>query len=302
VVTWGAGGAIAVRDSTHRTNLPYKKAAQIGYGFISAASIVAAGITGGDLADGNAGTTFDPSVVSYYSLYTIDRNCTDYLDITCADLAQTAVLQPIDVTADGISDGNGIALVINGEPFFMLMNSLPAAGTKWHLKAVGGGILNATCTPALPAGISAMAYGSQPTDCSGYTWTPFSFRPAFAPGLQFKIIVSQTAGVDSTSGDLNRIHTVPDPVYFTDLTAGGQPPTVRFVNLPDRAVIRIYSSSGILVTMLTHNDATAGGEEVWDLTNRGGRWVASGVYFYHVEGPDHRVKIGRFTVVHQRMP
>jgi len=302
VVTWGAGGAIAVRDSTHRTNLPYKKAAQIGYGFISAASIVAAGITGGDLADGNAGTTFDPSVVSYYSLYTIDRNCTDYLDITCADLAQTAVLQPIDVTADGISDGNGIALVINGEPFFMLMNSLPAAGTKWHLKAVGGGILNATCTPALPAGISAMAYGSQPTDCSGYTWTPFSFRPAFAPGLQFKIIVSQTAGVDPTSGDLNRIHTVPDPVYFTDLTAGGQPPTVRFVNLPDRAVIRIYSASGILVTMLTHNDATAGGEEVWDLTNRGGRWVASGVYFYHVEGPDHRVKIGRFTVVHQRMP
>jgi len=297
VVTWGSGGAITVRDSTHRTNLPFKKSAQIGYGFISAANIVAAGITSGDLSDGQAGTTFDPAVVSYHSLYTINTNCGDYWGITCADLAQNAVLQPIDYTADGVSDGNGIALVINGEPFFMLMSSLPIAGTKWHLKAIGGGHMNATCTPAIPAS-GDVTYANRPTDCSGYTFTPVAFRPAFAPGLQFKINITQGFGTDSSLADLDLIHTVPDPYYVTnalEITASTK--VLRFVNLPDRAIIRIYSVSGILVNVLTHNNPAGGGEEVWNLRNRNNQFIASGVYFYHVESPDGRTKIGRFTVV-----
>jgi hypothetical protein len=298
VVTWGAGGSVTVRDSTHRTNLPYKKSAQIGYGFISAANIVAAGVAPGDLNDGNAGTTFDPSVVSYYSLYSIDRNCQDYWGMTCVDLAQNATLEPIDITTDGISDGNGIALVINGEPFFMLMSSLPAAGTKWHLKDVGGGIMNATCTPALPAGTAAMTYANRPTDCGGYSFSPQGWRPPFAPGLQFKVTVTQGAAIDSTVADLSRVHTVPDPYYVTnalEITANTK--VLRFVNLPDRAIIRIYTVSGILVNLLTHNDRTGGGEEVWNLRNRNNQFVASGVYFYHVEAPNGQTKIGRFTVV-----
>ena len=295
VVTWGAGGTITVRDSTHRTNLPFKREAQIGYGFISAANIVAAGITSGDLSDGMAGNAFDPAVVGYYSLYTISRNCQDYWGITCADLAQTAVLQPIDYTSDGVSDGNGIALVINGEVFFMLMNSLPAAGTKWHLKAIGGGNMNATCTPALTTSTN---YATRPTDCSGYTWTPAAFRPAFAPGMQFKISVTRGFSTDSSLADLSLIHTVPDPYYVTnqlEITASTK--VLRFVNLPDRAIIRIYSVSGVLVNVLTHNDVGGGGEKVWNLRNRNNQFVASGVYFYHVETPDGRTKIGRFTVV-----
>jgi len=297
VVTWGTGGAITVRDSTHRTNLPFKKGAQIGYGFISAANIVAAGITSGDLSDGQAGTTFDPAVVSYHSLYTINTNCGDYWGITCADLAQNAVLQPIDITADGVTDGNGIALVINGEPFYMLMTALPAAGTKWHLKAIGGGHMNATCTPALPAS-GDVTYANRPTDCSGYTFTPAAFRPAFAPGLQFKISITQGFSTDSSLADLDLIHTVPDPYYVTnalEITASTK--VLRFVNLPDRAIIRIYSVSGILVNVLTHNNPAGGGEEVWNLRNRNNQFIASGVYFYHVETPDGRTKIGRFTVV-----
>jgi hypothetical protein len=49
--------------------------------------------------------------------------------------------------------------------------------------------------------------------------------------------------------------------------------------------------------MLLHNDATGGGELTWDLRSRTGRRVASGVYFYQVETPDKRSKLGRFTVV-----
>jgi hypothetical protein len=72
---------------------------------------------------------------------------------------------------------------------------------------------------------------------------------------------------------------------------------LKFVNLPNRAIIRIYSVSGVLVQALMQNDVTGGGELTWNLRNRNNQFVASGVYFYHVEGPDGQTKVGRFTVV-----
>ena len=78
------------------------------------------------------------------------------------------------------------------------------------------------------------------------------------------------------------------------------------MNLPAQAIIRIYSSSGVLVRVLTHNStsrqgddatvSTLGGEETWDVRNRNNQVVASGVYFYHIESGDAR-RVGRFTVV-----
>ena len=55
--------------------------------------------------------------------------------------------------------------------------------------------------------------------------------------------------------------------------------------------------SGVLVQVVTHNDAAGGGEELWNLRNRNNQFVASGVYFWHVETPDGKTKVGRFTVV-----
>ena len=67
--------------------------------------------------------------------------------------------------------------------------------------------------------------------------------------------------------------------------------------MPSQAIIRIYSASGVLVQVLTHNDITGGSEATWNLRNRNNQFVASGVYFYHVEAPDGKTKVGRFTVV-----
>ena len=55
--------------------------------------------------------------------------------------------------------------------------------------------------------------------------------------------------------------------------------------------------SGVLVNALTLNDVTGGGELTWNLRNRNNQFVASGVYFYHVETRDGKSKIGRFTIV-----
>ena len=40
-----------------------------------------------------------------------------------------------------------------------------------------------------------------------------------------------------------------------------------------------------------------GGELFWDLRNQNNQFVASGVYFYHVEAPGGLKKVGRFTVI-----
>ena len=72
---------------------------------------------------------------------------------------------------------------------------------------------------------------------------------------------------------------------------------IKFVNLPADAIIRIYSSSGVLVALLEHHSATASaGTRDWNVRNRNNQVVASGVYFYHVEAGDAR-RVGRFTVV-----
>jgi hypothetical protein len=195
----------------------------------------------------------------------------------------------VDFNADGTADANGIALMVNGEFFIMEMAAIPAANTRWHLRAVTGTI-GATCTPAV---------GPSMTDCSNYTFAGPATRPSRAPGLTYQVTVVQQYAVDSTvAGDLSRVHTVPDPYYVTNsLEITPNTKILKFVNLPNRAIIRIYSVSGVLVQVLTLNDQSGGGELTWNLRNRNQQFVASGVYFYHVEGPDGQTKIGRFTVV-----
>jgi hypothetical protein len=149
--------------------------------------------------------------------------------------------------------------------------------------------MSATCPPAFGAS----------TDCSGYTFAAPPVRPTRATGLSYVVAVTQQYSVDSTkSVSLANVHTVPDPYYVTNsLEQSPNAKKLRFVNLPNRAIVRIYSLSGVLVNVLTLNDQTGGGELEWNLRNRNEQFVASGVYFYHVEGPDGKTKVGRFTVV-----
>jgi len=158
--------------------------------------------------------------------------------------------------------------------------------------------MSATCKPAIP-GSRATDVLTPFTDCAAYSYAPAQpNRSTVAPGLQYKIVVSQAFQVSAAAGDLSHVHTVPDPYYVTNaLEQTANTKVLRFVNLPDRAIIRIYSTSGILVAIVNHNNPQGGGEEVWNLRNRNNQFVASGVYFYHVEAADGQTKVGRFTVV-----
>lgn len=288
VVTWNADSSLTVRDSTHRTTLPFAPNGGTGWGFINQRAFAAAGVTTVEIEDG-AGTP-NVGVVGYHHIYGTQPTCfPDWWAITCAQLERKAQYQPIDFNFNGTADANGIALMINGEAFIMEMNAIPAAGTRWRLKAVTGD-MTATCTPAI---------GSAMTDCSAYTYSGPPVRPSYAPGLSYTITVQQQYGVDTiSSGDLSRVHTVPDPYYVTNsLEITPTTKVLKFVNLPNQAIVRIYSLSGVLVQALTLNDVTGGGELTWNLRNRNNQFVASGVYLYHVEAPDGQTKVGRFTVV-----
>jgi hypothetical protein len=157
------------------------------------------------------------------------------------------------------------------------------------------------------SGVVRAASGADGTNPSGYTYTPAPASPAL-PGLKIAFTVTQPTGIAAaTKNDLTRVHTVPDPYYVTNsFETTTTDKIIRFVNLPSQAIIRIYSSSGVLVRVLQHNSTTRGtsdedvsvlgGEETWDVRNRNNQVVASGVYFYHIEAGDAR-RVGRFTVV-----
>jgi hypothetical protein len=290
VVTWNADSSISVRDSTHHVPLRFRPDMGVSWGFVNARAFTAAGVTAADIADGTGSPTI--GVVGSHHAYAIHPVCDDVWGGQCAPLERTAEYEPVDYTNDGAANGSGIMLYIDGSFYVMAMSALPAAGTKWHLKVVHG-IVNATCStynPATPADV--------PAACSNYTYRPWPYRQAYVPGLRYRIRVTQAAGVSAGAGDLRAIHTVPDPYYnHSAYEVLGGPRELRFVNLPAQCIIRIYSASGILVRLLTHNDATGGGEEPWNLLNRGGREVASGVYFYHVQAADARTRVGRLTIV-----
>jgi hypothetical protein len=186
---------------------------------------------------------------------------------------------PVDVRTS-TKTGQGFAMYIVGNLFVFQTTTLPQ-GTVWSLRDYVGGI------------IGGVGFGG---DDGPYAFNP-SVRPFSAVGASVQIAFSAGATLASPSkAGLRRVHTVPDPYYVTNsLEASSDQKIIKFVNLPDKALIRIYSVSGVLVRVLEHNSAVSN-EEVWDVRNRNGQFVASGVYFWHIEAGDAR-RVGRMTIV-----
>ena len=123
--------------------------------------------------------------------------------------------------------------------------------------------------------------------------------PFNAVGASLKAAYSVTnTVVDATEGHLNLVHTVPDPYYVTNgYETSPTSKVIKFVNLPFQSIVRIYSTSGVLVRVLEHNSSTFGGALDWDVRNRNNQIVASGVYFYAIEAPSGERRVGRMTIV-----
>jgi hypothetical protein len=177
--------------------------------------------------------------------------------------------------------GQGFAMYLAGNTFLFQTTTLPS-GTVWSMRDYVGGI----------TGGNGFAGSEGP-----YTFFGVK-RPFSAVGAQIRVsFVAQNALLSAKSSDLRQVHTVPDPYYVTDeFEQSTDNKVIKFVNLPAQAIIRIYSSSGVLVNVLEHNSTTFGGDETWNVRNRNNQVVASGVYFYHIEAQNAR-RVGRMTIV-----
>ncbi len=280
-VFWGtpAGKIDSVHDATHHVTVPFHNRVRASWGLLTDASFV--GFSGS--ADGNN------ALLTWSDIYCVSpaRAFLGQCGSSNAFMQNTATLSPIAITpthdmsqTPGLSaTGNGFILYLNGHFFLMQMATLPPSGTVWGVRFYSG----------------AVTY----TAADGYGFAAAT-RPPAVPGLRIQATFTGTT-VDptkTTDAALARVHTVPDPYYVTTaLEATANTKILKFVNLPARCIVRIYSVSGVLVQVLTHNDAGGGSDLTWNLRNRNNQFVASGVYFYHVETPDGKSTVKRFTVV-----
>jgi hypothetical protein len=112
----------------------------------------------------------------------------------------------------------------------------------------------------------------------------------------------------SVSHELNKVLVVPNP-YKVDqdytYEMGGYEGRaklwnenrrlIKFIHLPPKCKIRIFSLAGEIIATLYHENYTQG-ELGWDLLSESNRTIASGVYVFTVES-DYGTQIGKFVVI-----
>lgn len=306
-VYWGAGGVVdSVIDVTHNVALPFDgNFANVGWGILNT-------------TDQGAGS-FDgrPTVLTPLDWVCVEPNfgaasgltqaqqtffpCTAPAAFPMSNTAELGAIafgagsnQPASAATNSksvlnpanIQPNGGFSMYIAGTYTFFEMTALPAAGTVWTLRNYSGVI-----------------YGGQGVagDYGPYVYRE-SVRPFTAVGAEVQVAFDVTNAIQGvTASNLRQVHTVPDPYYVTNgYEQSTDNKVIKFVNLPRSAIVRIYSSSGVLVNVLEHNSNTFGGEMTWNVRNRNNQVVASGVYFYHIESNDggsSAKRTGRMTIV-----
>lgn len=224
--------------------------------------------------------------------------------------------------------GNLYNDMLNGVPFAdrdsKMISSLPADNTDEFAIWVNGMLWVLRDVSSMPSVGTVFAvdnaFGKWNSDKTVFTQQP---DPPF-PGDSWEIKISPMS-LDPNDADLSKIRVVPNPYLassYLDLSPDLR--RIEFVNLPARCTIRIYSMGGHLVNVLNHIGANRhgwgnyldydrldansqpreftgwdnhGGTEPWNLRNRFGQTVASGLYFYHVSDVRGETHTGKLYIV-----
>jgi len=205
----------------------------------------------------------------------------------------------------------------NTEHFGLWLN-----GILWRFDKSGtngGGVDGISMPQAGSTWTATNAFGSWNGDKTVFTQVP---ELPFV-GDKWSIDIKKYT-LEAEDADLSKIKVVPNPYIassFLDLSATQR--RIEFVNLPDRCTIRIYTLGGNLVNVLNHIGANRSGwgnytdwdrltlsepkvmtgydnhsgTEPWNLRNRFGQTVASGLYFFHVTDTRGKTYTGKFYVI-----
>ena len=133
------------------------------------------------------------------------------------------------------------------------------------------------------------------------TGTIRTVKPFLSADAYEFTVAGPTFDAEAARAALDQVRVVPNPYRGSSQFEVANPfPTgrgerqIRFVNLPPRATVRIFTPSGRLVRTLQldqgDNDAITpgmllGGSLAWNLLNEDQLEVSYGVYLYHVEAP-----------------
>lgn len=285
-VYWGASGKIdSVVDMTHDEPVAFSATMGNSWGILNSSTVAPA-----DGFDGRAElTAADFVCVPPLKTFNPAPGCPG----PAVALVQTAVPGPVAFAGGATTNlktvaaapNNGFGMYLHGRVFIFELTggTLPTAGTVWTMRDYTGSIYGGNGEG-----------GNEGT----YAFVPSPVLPMSAPGAQVKFAFSVVNHlVSATSDQLSKVHTVPDPYYVTsayDISVDSK--LIEFVNVPIGATIRIYSSSGVLLRVLTNSNTNHSGIVKWDVRNRTNQFVSSGVYFYNVEagGVNHT---GRMTIV-----
>ena len=97
-------------------------------------------------------------------------------------------------------------------------------------------------------------------------------------------IATVTASQDQLKEALDIINVVPNPYYaFSEYERSRLDTRIKFTNLPERCIIRIYTVNGKLVRTFKKDSPITSLD--WNLTNQVNIPVASGIYLVHVTVP-----------------
>ncbi len=124
------------------------------------------------------------------------------------------------------------------------------------------------------------------------TWKPLTENDVFT----FSTTAPDTADYANAKKNLDKISVFPNPYFGID--PFGRFPNqnfMRFINLPQKVIIRIYTISGQLVQKIEKENSMPWLD--WDLRNLDGKAVASGIYIAHLEMPHIGKKIIKLAVV-----
>ena len=285
-VTWNGGTIQRARDVTHNVNVPFSRNPRASFGFLT--------------VDANGNGFLDWQDYDYLEFLNAHTPGLGFCTLTSAPspirLRRNPAIMATSTQGDAPGSmaptGQGFALYINAERYIFETSVPPPDGTVWTLRTYTGvmssrGSDNAPEDYRLTSGDSGEG----------------SNRPPMITGLEFRLDITQAGVVSSGKPDLAAIHTVPDPYLGSsrfDLAPTQQ--QLMFVNLPAQCTLRIYSLSGVLIKNFNYRDQSGGGRLAWDMTTRGNRQVASGVYFFHVSTPEGDEHVGRFTVINGSGP
>jgi len=100
-----------------------------------------------------------------------------------------------------------------------------------------------------------------------------------------------TVRLTRPADDLSNVYVYPNPYRRSEQEGG-----VTIAGLPREADIRIFSPDGRLVRVLRVEDNRNGGTR-WDLRNRRGEKIPSGIYLFRVNAPEQRPVLEKAAVI-----